>query len=231
VSKRTSILAFVAFVLLVGSSGAAAQASKGFATYKVSVNSPLGEHSAIINETVDSSAKAGYSDLILQFIGGEQNLTYSKLVNSSESLFPYLPSVANQTFEYANGTAYKIRVNVSASGTTTVTFKGNQYTLSVLTVTASVSFGNRSIDAKGTVETFPTTLVYSASVGNSTYGIQAVLLATDLPLVPSSSQMTTAAYVGAGATIGAVAIGGTFLLRRREKKADKHGEKPLHWVD
>jgi hypothetical protein len=218
-------------VLLLGSSAAVAQSNRGFAAYQVTATSPKGVHAVLINETVGPSDKAGFSDLILQFVGTQQNLTYSRLVNASEDFFPYLPAVANQSLQYSNGTAIRIQVDVTTAGTTSVTFKGSQYNLNVLTVSASVKFGSESAKANGTVETFPSTLVYSASVGNSTDKLQAVLQATDLPLNGPSSQMTTAAVVSAGIGIGAVAIGGAFLLRRREHRAPAQGEKPLHWVD
>jgi hypothetical protein len=222
-------LALVA--LLVGSAAAASQPARGFVAYQVSFTSPKGEHSVLVNETVGPSAKAGYSDLILQLFGTQENLSYSKIVNSSEILFPYLPSVAPQSFSYSNGTKYSVHVNFTAAGTTTVKFRGGQYTLNVLVISFSATYGARNIKGNGTVETFPSTLVYSAAVGNNTARLQAVLQATDLPLISSSPQMTTAAYVGAGAGIGALALAGAFLMRRREKRAKNQEEKPLHWVD
>jgi hypothetical protein len=232
VNKFGGVAAALALaVLLVGSTAAATQASGGFAAYQVTVISPKGSHSVVINETVSPSSKAGYQDLVLQFIGGVQNLTYSRVVNTTADLFPYVPTVTNQTFDYSNGTLYSVHVHVTVSSSISITFRGSQYTLSVLTITATGSYGNHSASANGTVETFPSTLVYSASVGNSTYGLQSVLQNTDLPLVPTSSQMTTAAEVGAGAVVGVAALGGVFLLRRRERKVSSQGEKPLHWVD
>ena len=225
------IVALALVALLASSSAAAAQPVRGFATYAVSFTSPMGGHSVVVNETVGPSDKTGYSDLILQLFGGGQNLSYSRLVNESENLFPYLPNVGTQSFDYSNGTAYSFHVNVTASGTTTAMFRGTQYTLSVLHVSVSASYGSRSVRANGTVETFPSTLVYSASVGDGALRLQAVLQATDLPLVATSPQMAPAAYIGAGVGIGALALGGAFLLTHRNKKVEKEGEKPLHWVD
>jgi len=229
--KGFAIAGLAMVVLLLGTSAMAAQSDRGFAAYQVTVVSPKGNHSVLVNETVGLSDKAGYSDLILQFVGTEQNFTYSRFVNASENFFPYLPAVANQSFQYSNGTAIRVSVSVATTGTIPVTFKGSQYNLNVLAITASVSFGNQSAKANGTVETFPSTLVYSASVGNSTYKLQAVLQGTDLPLNGPSSQMTTAAVVGAGLGVGAVALVGAFLFRRREHRVATQGEKPLHWVD
>jgi len=228
--RSFSIAGLALVVLLLGSTGANAQSTRGFAAYQVSVTTPKGVHSVLINETVGPSDKAGYSDLILQFVGTEQNLTYSRFVNASEDYFPYLPAVANQSLQYNNGTAIRIQIDITTAATTSITFKGGQYTLNVLTISASVKFGNMSAKANGTVETFPSTLVYSASVGNSTDRLQAVLQATDLSL-NGPSQMTTAAVVSAGIGIGAVAVVGAFLFRRREHRVATQGEKPLHWVD
>jgi hypothetical protein len=191
----------LATVLLV-SAAAAAQPVRGYATYSVSFKSHLGEHTAVVNETVGSSSKTGYSDLVLQLLGGGQNLTYSKLVNASENFFPYLPGLADQSFSYSNGTAYSVHANITSSSSATVTFDGSQYTLNVYVVSVSATVGARSIEANGTVETFPSTLVYSASVGNSTVKLQSVLQATDLPLTAAPPQMAPAVYVGTGLGIG-----------------------------
>ncbi|HEV2225225.1 MAG TPA: hypothetical protein VGR56_00305 [Nitrososphaerales archaeon] len=232
-NKRSSIsIASLAMVaLLFVSSAVAAQPVRGFVTYQVSLSSPKVQHSALVTETVGSNAKAGYSNLILQLFGAKQNLSYSRIVNASDNLFPFLPSIATRTFDYSNGTKYNIHVNLADKGTTVVTFKGSQYTLSVLAISVSGSYGPRTFRANGTVETFPSTLVYSASLGNGTVKAEALLQATDLSLNSPSAQASTAAYVGAGVGIGALAIGGVFLIRRRTKKVGSKGEKPLHWVD
>jgi hypothetical protein len=233
VNKRrgSGIAGLVLLTLLVASSVSASQPIRGFATYQVSLSSPMGQRSMLVNETVGPSSRAGYSDLVLQLFGTDQNLTYSRLVNSSENLFPYLPSVAPQSLNYANGTGYSVHVNVTSSGTTTVKFDGEQYTLGVLTVSVSAAYGTRSVRANGIIETFPSSLVYSASVGNGMVELRVVLQETDLPLASPSPQTATAAYVGVGVGIGALALGGAFLIRRQERKVETQGEKLLHRVD
>ena len=227
----SSIAGLALVLLLLASSAAASQPVTGFAAYEVHIASPGGQRSALVNETVAPTSKAGYSDLILQLTGGQQNLTYSRLVNATEDLFPYLPVLATQSLRYSNGTEYSIDVNLTATGATTVSFQGSQYTLSVFSVSILASYGNRSINTNATVRTFPSALVYSLSAGNSTVGVQAVLQATNLPLVSSPPSEATAAYVGAGVGIGAVALAGGFLMRRRERRTPVKEEKPLHWVD
>jgi hypothetical protein len=233
VNKRgyISIASLAMVALLIASSAAASQPVRGFVTYQVSLTSPKGQHSIVVNETVGPTSKAGYSDLILQLIGKQQNLSYSRFVNASDNLFPFLPSFATRSFDYANGTRYSIHVNLTAAGATVVTFKGAQYTLNILAISISGSYGLRTFRANGTVDTFPSSLVYSASLGNGTARAQAVLQATDLPLNQSSPQASTAAYVGASVGIGALVLGGVFLIRRRTKRVETKREKPLHWVD
>jgi hypothetical protein len=216
-------------VMLLASSAFAAQPSKGFVTYKVTLSTPMGQHSVTVNETVKPSTKAGYSDLALQFVGTEQNFSYARFVNSSYPLFPYLPSLATQSFDYSKG-KYSVHVNLTTSGTKALTFRGTQYTMSVLAFSASAANGTKSVKVNGTVEAFPSALVYSVDIGKGPIQLQAVLQATNLPLTQSST-MTTAAYVGAGLGIGALSVGGAFLIRRRGKKTKEQGDKPLHWVD
>jgi hypothetical protein len=233
VNKRSfvSIAGLAMVALLFVSSSVAAQPVTGFVTYQVSLTSPKGQHSAVVTETVGPSSKAGASDLMLQLFGTKQNLSYSRIINASDNLFPFLPTIATRSFDYSNGTKYSVHVNLTDSGTTVVTFKGSQYTLSVLSISITGSYGTRTFRANGTVDTFPSSLVYSASLGNGTAKVEALLQATDLPLNSPSAQSSTAAYVGAGVGIGALAIGGVFLIRRRTRKVETKGEKPLYWVD
>jgi hypothetical protein len=233
VKRRSSIPVFglALAVLLVASVVAAAQPVSGSATYRISLSSPRGQRSLLLNESYSPSNRAGYSDLVLQLIGTQQNLTYSKLVNASENFLPYLPSVAPQSLDYSNGTSFSLHANVTASGKTQVTFQGSQYTMNVIAISVTATYGNRSINANGTVETFPSALVYSASVEGGFVRLDAVLQATDLPLTLPDSQTLTATYVGAGVGIGAAALGGALLIRRTEKKTKHPEEKPLHWVD
>jgi hypothetical protein len=229
--RYTSFIGFAMVALLLVSSAVASQPIRGFVTYQVSLTSPKGQHSVLVTETVGPTSQAGFSDLVLQLFGKQQNLSYSRLVNASDNLFPFLPSITTRSIDYSNGTKYSVHVTLTDSGTSVVTFKGSQYTLSVLGITISGSYGTRAFRANGTVDTFPSSLVYSASLGNGTARAEALLQATDLPLNSPSAQTSTAAYVGAGVGVGALVLGGVFLIRRRTKKVETKGEKPLHWVD
>jgi len=231
--NRVGVLAvgLVLAVLLVAATAVAAQPELGFATYKVEATLPTGQHSMLVNESVAQSSKPGFSDLILQLIGSQQNLTYSRFVNATTNPFPFLSSLASQSIDYNNATTGSIHANFSAAGTTSVTFQGSQYTMNVFSFAISGSHAGRNLRLNGTLETFPSSLVYSTQAGNSTVSVRAVLVATDLQLSQSSTQAPTAAYVGAGVGLGGVAIAAAFLVRRRDKKVQKQEQKPSHWVD
>lgn len=205
----------------------------GFVTYAVTVDSPTGNHSAVVNETVGTSDKAGFSDVILQIIGQVQNLTYSRLVNSSIPLFPYLPAIPSQSFSYSNGTMLQVHLNVTSGGSQQITFHGVNYTLSVFAFSASGTFGNRTFSGTGSVSVFPSTLVYSVDVSpaGGNYGYHSVLKATDLQLSVPQTQSSTVAIVSVGAGVGVVALVGALLLRRGNHAGTARKEKPIHWVD
>jgi hypothetical protein len=219
-------------LLFIAPGAMAAQTATGFVTYRVTASLPTGQHSAVVNESVRPSDRVGFSDLILQLAGGQQNLTYSRLVNDSVNLFPYLPTLAAQSLDYQNGTRYSVHVNFSSGGTASVSFQGSQYQLAVYTISVAGSYGGMHGSLNGTVETFPSSLVYSATVnGEMGIKVQAVLLATDLPLTQPSSQTAAAAYVGAGIGAGGIALAAALFVRRKERKAQPQEQKPLHWVD
>ena len=225
------IACLVFAVLLVASSATAAQSNVGFAAYKVVVTTSSGQHSVLVNESVSHSAKLGFSDLVLQLTGSRQNLTYSRLVNSSSHLFPLLSNLASQSLDYGNGTISGVHANLSAAGSATVSFQGSQYTLAVYTFALSAARGNMSFAVNGTLETFPSSLVYSVSASGGAANFEAVLQATNLQLTQSPNSASTVAYVGAGVGVGGIALGAAFLVRRRERKTASKEQKPLHWVD
>ncbi|MDG6949634.1 MAG: hypothetical protein JRM77_07300 [Nitrososphaerota archaeon] len=218
-------------ILLVASSVVAAQPSNGFAAYKIEAVSPTGQHSFIINETVGPASKAGFSDLVLELINGQQNLTYSKLINSTTGVFPYLSSISTQALHYANGTSLGISANFTVVGAKAVAFHGGQYTLTEYAFSVSGAYGNKSIDANGTIDTFPSSLIYSASILLGNVGAQATLQGTNLQLVQPTVGNPSATAVGAGIGLGGFALAAALFVRRRERKAQVQTEKPPYWVD
>lgn len=226
-----TVLGLALAVLLVSSSGVAAQSGSGFVAYNIDVTTPSGQHSVVVNETVGPSAKVGFSDMILQIVGSQQNLTYSRLVNSSSVFFPYLSAMTTQALAYSGGAGSGLDVNFSAAGTTTVSFQGSQYTLTKYSFSASGTYGNMSVGVNGTLEAFPSTLLYSADVSGHNISVQAVIQATDLQLAQPVTASPSTTVVGAGIGIGGFALAAALLVRRRGRKSQSQGEKPLHWVD
>lgn len=217
--------------LLFAGSAVAASTGDGFATYKVSVTSPMGGHSILVSETVKGSDKAGFSDVILQITGSTQNLTYSRLVNSSMALLPCLPPIPSQAFDYSNKTV-SVHANLTQAGSTTVKFQGNNYTMSVFHITLAGSYGNKSFAAVGTIETFPSALVYSVSLTTGPLvQVSVVLQGTDLALNTPSPAMAQAAVAGAGIGVVGVAAAAALFVRRRDRQSRPQEQKPMHWVD
>lgn len=231
VRRLSALLVALAVALMFTSASVvAAQPSTGFATYKITVNTPMGGHSLLVNETVKGSDKPGFSDVILQLTGTTQNLTYSRLVNSSMAFLPYLPTIPSQSFDYSNKT-FRVHVNFTEEGTEPVSFQGSNYTLTVYGISLLGTYGNRTFSAAGSIDAFPSSLVYSVSL---TSGIlfqgSAVLQRTNLQLNQASTSMSAVAYVGVG--LGAVGVAAAALMvRRRDRRAKVQEQKPLHWVD
>ena len=233
VNRRAgATLAALAIVLLfTGPTVLAAQPTTGFAEYKITAATPMGAHSVLVNETVKGSDRAGFSDLILQLTGTTQNLTYSRLVNSSEALLPFLPTIPSHSFNYDNKT-FSVHANLTQAGTKSVTFQGSSYTMTVYVILLSATYGNRSFAAAGTIEAFPSSLVYSVELSSGIlFQASLVLQSTDLPLSQPSTAMATAASAGAGVGVVGVAAAAALFVRHRGKHPKAQEQKPLHWVD
>ncbi|HYC26959.1 MAG TPA: hypothetical protein VEB67_02930 [Nitrososphaerales archaeon] len=223
-------VAFLA-VLMVGPVAVAAQPGTGFVDYKVTASTMMGGHSLNVNETVKTTDRAGFSDVVLQLIGSTQNLTYSRLVNSTTELFPYLPTIPSQQFDYSN-TTYSIHANFTQSGTKEIAFQGANYTLTVYSISLVATYGNRTVAAAGDIEAFPSSLVYSVSlVSGPLASVSVILQGTNLQLTQSSPQMGTAAYVGAGVGVVGIAGAAALFVRRRDRHSRTQEQKPMHWVD
>ena len=228
--QGVALVAVAAALLFAGSAALAALPTTGSAAYRVTATSPAGTQSVLVNETVKESHTAGFSDVILQLSGATQNLTYSRLLNSSEALLPFMPTVSSQSFDYSNKT-FSVHANLTQAPSGSATFQGSSYSMTVYDISLSGSYGNRSFAAAGTIEAFPSSLVYSVELTSGTqYQASIVLQGTDLPLSQPSTAMATAAYAGAGLTAVGVAAA-ALVIRRRDRRSKAQEQKPLHWVD
>ncbi|HXQ92037.1 MAG TPA: LPXTG cell wall anchor domain-containing protein [Nitrososphaerales archaeon] len=228
------LVSFLSLAMLAPAAGATT-ASSQYAAYSISGN--FGNHSitALVNETVAPSSSSGMSDLTLKIASSMSNFSYSKIVNSSGVMFPYFPTVANQSFSYQVHN-YSISASIVQSGTGSVTFSGKTYSLTNYTFSVSgAKFGGSPMNATGGASVFPSGLVYSAWVrANASETIHVQLVGTNLPLDASSgSSQTTSIAVAGGA--GSILAGvGAFVFYKRKNsthKTNENGDKPLYHVD
>lgn len=239
----TLLAGFLSFVIIAPAAFAATQSTGSqYATYSVSTTTPNGTTmSATVNETITPSSTAGFSTLSLQLISAMQNFSYSKLTNSSYAMFPYVPSVGNQSFNF-NTHNYSISVSVSQTGKGSASFGGVSYTTNNygFSVTASKA-GGSPMSATGQFSTFPSGLLYSAQImANGTIPLSVHLVATNLSLnaAPSSSTSSNTTGMAIAGGVGSLAVGvGAFAFYKREKKggatsgSKEEEQKPLYHVD
>lgn len=210
----------------------AAGASTGFVSYTVQSSTPGGvPKTAVVTERITSSSKQGESVVSLAATSAETNFTYSRLVNSSLAVFPYLPSVANETYSSHND-SQSVTASVMKSGTSEATFNGTKYTLTDYSFSVVYSDGNRSGSLAGNVTVLPSGLVYSVEVSSGAGFATATLLSTSLPLqAGTTTAADQAASVGAGASAAAAAVALSLGVRARRKGKPGTPDKPDHWVD
>lgn len=227
-------------VLLLGTSAAYAapsvqglsQAVPGYAVYRVEIVSPNGTMTATVNESVSTSQRIGEDILSLAIYSANANLTYSRFVNSSDALQPFIPPISGQNLTLGFNST-KVALTLVQNGTTSVTFKGDAYALSTYWFSAAVTSGRLKVSDHGALSVFPSGLLYSVgSVFNGTSSLRATLLATSLPLSePGSGPALQIASVGLGAAVvGGVLLASLGVRSRRQSKRDA-SQKPDYWVD
>ena len=153
------------------------------------------------------------------------------MVNSSLTLFPYLPAISNQNFSYS-GKSYSVTAKISQQGTSQVTFQGKAYTLTNYAFSADISSTNGSGTISGTVSAFPSDLVYSATAQANSTSVAATLTATSLSLsgaTPAPALQAASAGIGLSVAAGAVAL--SLGVRMKRKQAPSAPSNPDHWVD
>jgi len=204
----------------------------GYAVYSVSLTLHGSAESLTVNESLSPTSSSGIDTLVLQLLWQGASLNYSRSVNSSLNPFPFVPSVANQSLAFGNGTS-RVSVHLLENGTTPVTFQGGRYTLSSLSFSAQFFTGKSRGTLSGTLTAFPSGLVYSLRADvNGTSSLDATLRSTSLPLTSggSSSALQMASVgLGAGAAISVLAV--SLGIRSRRHRAETARNKPDYWVD
>src|SRR5256712_2899411 len=220
--KGQLLLPTLAAVLLAaGLVGAVAGATPGFAAYTVQFSTHGVSRSFTVNESVTQTFKPALDKLFLSVTSPSENFTYSKFVNSSVMIQPFLPAVTNQTFSFGSNKT-SVSIKLTQNGTAPLTFQGSAYTLTSFTFSAHFSARNRTGSAEGTLLTFPSGLIYSVREDfNGTSNLLITLTATSLPLTVgavSPARPVSSIRVGAGGAISAVALGVGVEIRRRKNR-------------
>jgi hypothetical protein len=211
------------------STTASASPSSGYVAYSVQVTQNGTTRAASVNESVTPSA--GESIVFLTVQGTQTNLSYSHVVNSSLTLFPYLPAISNQSYSYSNS-SYTVSATISQQGISQVTFQGSSYTLTDYSFSADVGSANGSHTITGTVSAFPSDLVYSATAQSNSTSVAATLTATSLALSgTTAAPALQAASAGVGLSLAAGAVALSLGVRMKRKQAPAGPSNPDHWVD
>ncbi|MGI0091736.1 MAG: hypothetical protein ACREBS_08505 [Nitrososphaerales archaeon] len=237
-------LAFFAFALVTPAVAASSQSSGSanqYVVYSINTTGPNRSFSATVNETVVPSSSNGLATVTLQMISGNANLSYSKLVNATQKLFPILPSLGTRSINLTikNTT---ISASVTQTGTQSINFSGTNYTLTNYSFSLTVQKHEKTGSGSGQLAIFPSGLVYSATVNiNGTSEVNAQLLSTNISLGLGSSGSNTTTMAIAGGAGSLLAGVGAFAFFRHERKNNNNNnksnsgseteKKPLHWVD
>jgi hypothetical protein len=204
--------------------------SSGYAVYSVQVTGNGTSHDFSIKENVTPSSTSGESIVSLVMQGTQSNFTYSRFVNSSLVIFPFMPAITGNNFSYA-GASGNMTANVAMQGTTQVTFNNQSYTMNEYTFSSTMNSVQGAYAMTGTVSTFPSDLIYSVVTGYNNTQITAKLTSTSLPLsVSSLSPMAQTASAGIGLSLVAGVVALSLAVKLRSKPQAPEA-KPDHWVD
>ena len=223
---------FAAVMLLAGLVGAVSGATPGFAAYTVQFSTHGVSKSFTVNESITQTSKPAVDRLFLSVTSLSSNFTYSKFVNSSAMIQPFLPAVTNQTVNYSSNKT-SISIRLTRNGTAPLAFQGSTYALTSYTFSARFSARNYTGSASGSLRSFPSGLIYSVREDlNGTSSLMITLKATSLPLTVGAAApalQVSSLGVGAGVAVSAIALGlGVQMKRRRNRIVEN---KPEHWVD
>jgi hypothetical protein len=128
---------------------------------------------ATVNESISATSNPHVDTLVLGVVSGTTELNYSRSINSSLDISPFLPTITNQTFSYSSGSV-SASLAVMMNGTVQVNFHGGSYKLTSFALSATVKANGTSETVKGALETFPSGLIYLVRVSGA------------LPAMPSS---------------------------------------------
>lgn len=222
-------------ILLLGASlvGVSYASTYGFAAYGVNATYHGMPWSLTLNESVAPTSNQVSSQFVLKAVANGWNFNYSRSINSSLVLFPFVPAISNQSFAIARG-QNDVWASVAQNGTVPLTFQGSTYVLTSYEFSAHFAANGSTGFVTGVLYTFPSGLVYSLKAnGDGMSSVAVTLLSTSLPLKAGTS--STSALQMASAGLGAGAIVSVVLLSlgiRHKRQASRSDEKkPDYWVD
>jgi hypothetical protein len=249
-SQMLSVIAILLTFLVIAtptiaSSGASSSFTSGYVSYQVMVSAQGTPNpvSFVVNESSSPTNQNGFDKIALGLSSSMQNLTYSKVVNTSSlpEVLPFIPGIiTNQSISYSTH-GVSLSARISNVGTAPISFNGTSYAGQKYSLSLSLtnSSSGQMLTASGTALAFPSGLLYSVQVQNSndTDSVNVLLLSTNLPLKDPTSSASTAegaAMVGAG-ILAAAAIAIPWRFRRKKNVAASSGSnsesKPSYWVD
>jgi hypothetical protein len=230
VLAAVSLLALVP-VVQATSTTSSSSGSSGYVTYSVQLTANGTTRAASVTENVAADSTAGESIIQLTVEGTASNFTYSHVVNSSLTMFPYLPAISNQNYTYS-GKSYTLVAKISQQSASQVTYKGSSYSLSNYAFSADVTSANGSQTITGTVSAFPSDLVYSVTAQANSTSVSATLTGTSLALTTGAGGLPLqAASAGVGLSLAAGAVALSLGVRWKRKHVPAGSSKPDHWVD
>jgi len=225
-----SLLALVPIAQATNTTSSSSQ-STGYAAYSIQAAQNGTTRIASVNESVTPSSSPGKSIVLLSVDGTLSNFTYSRAVNSSSTLFPYLPAISNENYTYT-GKSYTAALKISQQGTSQVTFQGISYTLTNYAFSAVITSTKGTQDISGTISAFPSDLVYSVSAQTTNANVAATLTSTSLPLsTGAAAPGIQAASAGIGISLAAGAVALSLGIRMKRKQGSAGPSTPDHWVD
>ena len=205
--------------------------SSGYAAYSIQITGHGTQRNLSVNESVTPSSNPGKSILLLSLEATSGNFTYSRVVNSSSTLFPYLPAISNVNYTYGNK-SHNVTAKISQQGSTQVNFQGKTYTLADYTFSANIVSAKGSQIISGNISVFPSDLVYSFASQINDTRVALTLTSTSLALsTTSAAPAVQAASAGLGISLAVAAVALSLGISVRRKHRPEGSSKPDHWVD
>ena len=232
-------LAATALILLVAGVAPVFSSSQslGFATYNISISNNSSSYNFVVNESAAQSSQSGLDIITLQVFSSQANLTYSRDVNSSfPFMFPYFPSLNNQSFSYSTRN-FSIYFRIANSSSGSESFNGKTYAVSNYSITLQLSSSSgHALSANGNVVTMPSGLIYRLVLEGNQTTVQAKLLSTDLALtLPTGNSTNTGLAIAGIGGSAALAFVIPRQIRKRKKpetpEEKQDASKPSYWVD